>query len=87
MDTQAVIEVGIPAVVIFLMTLVGLRLELGDFRRVLERPRLMAAALVAQPLLLPLLAAGAAWLVGVGPLATIALVLIAARPAGGLSNV
>ena len=54
MDTQTVIDVGIPAVVIFLMGLVGLRLELDDFRRVLERPRLMAAALVAQPLLLPL---------------------------------
>lgn len=87
MDTQTVIDVGIPAVVIFLMMLVGLRLEVGDFRRVLERPRLMAAALVAQPLLLPLLAAGAGWLVGVGPLATIALVLIAACPAGVLSNV
>jgi BASS family bile acid:Na+ symporter len=82
-----VIEVGVPAVVIFLMTLVGLRLDTDDFGRVLEAPRLVAAALTGQILLLPLLAAVVSWLLGLGPLPAVALVLIAACPAGVLSNV
>jgi BASS family bile acid:Na+ symporter len=87
MDIGSYIDVGIPAVVIIMMMLVGLRLQVGDFRRVLERPGLVAAALIVQPLLLPALAGGAGWLVGAAPLVTIALVLIAACPAGVLSNV
>jgi BASS family bile acid:Na+ symporter len=87
MDVRDIIDVGIPVVVIFLMTLVGVRVTLDDFRRVLERPRLVGAALVAQPLLLPLLAGGMGWLAGVTPLARVALILIAACPAGVLSNV
>lgn len=81
------IEIGIPAVVIFLMALVGLRLATDDFRRVLEAPRLMAAALGGQVVLLPLLAVAVSWLVGLAPLAALALLLIATCPAGVLSNV
>jgi BASS family bile acid:Na+ symporter len=81
------IEIGIPAVVIFLMGLVGLRLATDDFRRVPEAPRLMAAALGSQIVLLPLLAVAVSWLVGLAPLSALALLLIAACPAGVLSNV
>jgi BASS family bile acid:Na+ symporter len=87
MDIDSLIDVGIPAVVIFMMMLVGLRLQADDFRRVLERPGLVAAALLVQPLLLPALAGGTGWLVGAETLVTVALVLIAACPAGVLSNV
>jgi BASS family bile acid:Na+ symporter len=85
MDVRDIIDVGIPVVVIFLMMLV--RVTLDDFRPVLERPRLVGAALVAQLLVLPLLAGGMGWLAGVTPLALVALILIAACPAGVLSNV
>jgi BASS family bile acid:Na+ symporter len=87
MDIESFVDVGIPAVVIFMMVLVGLRLQADDFRRVLERPGLVAAALLVQPLLLPALAGGTGWLVGAETLVTVALVLIAACPAGVLSNV
>ena len=87
MSVATLINSGIPAVVVFLMFLVGLRLGIDDFRRVAERPRLVGAALAAQPLLLPLLAGGIGWSLGVEPLALVALVLIAACPAGILSNV
>jgi BASS family bile acid:Na+ symporter len=87
MELDNIVNAGIPAVVIFLMMLVGLRLEIDAFRRVGETPGLVAAALVAQPLLLPPVALGAAWLAGAGPLTTAALVLIAACPPGVLSNV
>lgn len=87
MGVDTVIGVGIPAIVIFLMTLVGVRLTPDDFRRVLQRPGLFGRALVAQILLLPLLAGGVGWLVGVKPVALVALLLIAACPAGILSNV
>jgi BASS family bile acid:Na+ symporter len=87
MEVATLIDVGIPALVVFLMGLVGLNLEVADLRRVLERPRFVAAVLVVQPLLLPLVAGAAGWLVGARPLVLVALVLIGACPAGVLSNV
>lgn len=85
--SDALVRFGVPAVVVFLMTLVGLRLEPADFRRVAERPWLVAATLAAQTIALPAIAGGFGWLLGAPPTPWLALVLIAACPAGVLSNV
>ena len=76
------------AVILFLMmTVVGLELTLSDFRRVVERPCAVVVGTLAQLTLLP--AVTAALLVAY-PLAdnmAAGVVLIAAAPGGGISNV
>lgn len=86
MNLPYAVDVAIPVVVFFLMWLVGLRVTGDDLRRALDRPRMVVTALLAQVLVLPLLALGAGWLVGAGIEMQIALLLIAATPAGVLSN-
>jgi len=80
------LELAIPIIVFFLMWLVGLRVTLDDFRRVLDRLRLAAATLLSQALVLPLLALATGWLVGAPLPVRIALLLIASSPAGIFSN-
>ncbi len=80
------LEVAIPVVVFFLMWLVGLRVTRDDLHRVLARPRLVVIALLAQTLLLPLVALGTGRLMGAALPLRIALLLVAASPAGVLSN-
>lgn len=76
------------AVILFtMMTVVGLELTLSDFRRVIERPRAVLVATLAQLTLLP---AATAFFLLAYPLAgnmAAGVVLIAAAPAGGISNV
>jgi BASS family bile acid:Na+ symporter len=83
---KAVLDIGIPLVAILIMIPVGLDLTLADFRRVIESPRLVCAALAGQVLLLPLCAIGLVQILDLKPHIATGLLLIAACPAGGLSN-
>ena len=83
---QLVAEAVIPAVLVFLMFVVGLELTLADFRRVLEVPRTVLTGVAGQLVLLPLIVA--AILVVATPEAhiTAGFILLAVCPAGAISN-
>ena len=70
-----------------LMFELGLNLKLEDFKLFKERPRAVAAGLVGQIVLLPLIAWGVARVFGLEPLFVIGVVLIACCPGGSSSNV
>jgi BASS family bile acid:Na+ symporter len=81
-----ILETGVPLMAFTLMVAVGLDVTRDDLRRVASRSRTIAALTVAQVILLPI----AAWaLVPLVPSDRIAmfLLLIAACPGGGMSNV
>ena len=80
------IDLAIPVVVFFPMWPVGLRATPDDFRLVRDRARLAVGTLLSQALVLPLLALATGWLLGAALPVRIALLLIAASPAGVLSN-
>lgn len=81
-----ILETGVPVVAFLMMVAVGLDVTRDDLRRVAGRARLVAGATLAQAIVLPL----AAWLLapiaGSGKLAGY-LLLVAACPGGGMSNV
>jgi BASS family bile acid:Na+ symporter len=80
-------EIGGPLVLFLLMTVVGLELSPGDFRRVLAAPRALIGGTLAQWILLPLMT----WLVvqalGVNPVFGAGAILVAVSPGAGISNV
>jgi BASS family bile acid:Na+ symporter len=83
---SSVVGTGLPLLIIVLMTIVGLELTVADLRRVLHFPQHVAAALLAQVLVLPLLAA--ALIVALHPAPAVAggLILAAAAPQAMSSN-
>lgn len=81
------IDVGLPAALFLIMIGMGLTLTLRDFREVLIAPRATIYGVVAQTLLLPLLALALAWLLQLDPLLAVGLVVIAACPGGTTSNI
>ena len=82
----AVIEVGLPVLIILAMTIVGLELTPADLNRVLHYPVQVAASLVGQVLLLPLIAAALIVLLRPEPAVTGGLILAAAAPQAMSSN-
>jgi BASS family bile acid:Na+ symporter len=83
---KIVLDIGIPLVAILIMIPVGLELTLEDFRRVTRSPRVVCAALAGQVLLLPLCAVALVQVLDLKAHIMMGLLLIAACPAGGLSN-
>ena len=83
---KTVLDIGIPIIAILIMIPVGLDLTLVDFRKVIHSPRIVCAALVGQALLLPLCAVGLIRFLNLEPHTITGVLLIAACPAGGLSN-
>jgi BASS family bile acid:Na+ symporter len=81
------IDIGLPVALFLIMTGMGLTLTPRDFREVLIAPRGTAWGLVAQVLLLPLLAFGLALLLQLEPALAVGLVVIAACPGGTASNI
>jgi len=81
-----IIEVLLPAALGFIMFSVGITLVPADFRRLVEQPRAVAVGLVAQLLLLPVIA----WLLAVAwrlpPEMAVGLMILGACP-GGPSSV
>ena len=84
MDT--VVHVGLPMLIILMMTIVGLELTVADFRRVLHYPFHVAVALIGQTILLPLLAAILILVLVPDPLIAGGLILAAASPQAISSN-
>lgn len=82
----SVLEATVPAVAFLLMVAVGLDVTRDDVRRIAGRWPLVGAATVVQALALP---GAALWLAQWAPSTLIAeyLLLIAACPGGGMSNV
>lgn len=81
-----VLEIGVPAVAFLMMVAVGLDVTRADLRSLAGRTRLVLAATLAQVVVLPAIA----WLIApVLSLDRVAsyLLLVAASPAGGMSNV
>ena len=79
-------DLAIQIAVFLIMAIVGLDLTREDFVRLTERPALMAVASVAQWLLLPLVAWTVAWILPLPPHIVAGMILLAACPAGAISN-
>ena len=83
---KQIIDVAVPAIVFLVMTAVGLDLSPEDFRRVRQRPAVVAAGLLGPLILLPPIALGLiSWLRPPEKIAA-GILLIAACPVGGISN-
>jgi len=81
------IQFLVPMSMFVLMTIIGMELTRTDFRRVLQFPRKILLVCSAQFFGLPLLALLCGLLFQAGATATLGLLVFAACPAGGLSNV
>ena len=80
------VGVGLPLLIILAMTIVGLELTVADMHRVLHYPLQVAAALLGQLLVLPLLAAALILLIHPQPAVAGGLILAAAAPQAISSN-
>jgi BASS family bile acid:Na+ symporter len=69
-----------------MMATVGLSLGADDFRRLIRRPKIVLIAIGAQWLLLPPAAWTLAWVLPLPPDLTAGIILLAACPAGAVSN-
>lgn len=65
----------------------GTTLTLGDFRRILQRPRDVGVGIAAQYVIMPFLGFGLAELFGLDPLLAAGVVLVGSCPGGTASNV
>ena len=81
-----IIEVGLPPLVILMMTVVGLELTLADLSRVLHYPVQVVASLLGQVVVLPLIAAALIVLLRPEPAVAGGLMLAAAAPQATSSN-
>ncbi|MGI9519124.1 MAG: bile acid:sodium symporter family protein [Pirellulaceae bacterium] len=79
-------DIAIPGVVGLIMLVVGLSLTIGDFRRVARFPKTVVAATLGQLILLPLLAFLLIRQFQPPEYIVAGMILLAASPAGGLSN-
>ena len=86
MSLGLLISVAIPAITFVLMAVVGSDLRVADFRRLLQRSRLVWAGLLVPPVVLPPLALGLIALFAPPAPIAMGLLLIAACPVGGISN-
>ncbi|MFC7303661.1 bile acid:sodium symporter family protein [Streptomyces monticola] len=77
----------VPAVLAAIMFGLGLSLTVGDFRRVVEHRRTVAAALGCQLLLLPAVCFGLVELFGLAAAPAVGMLLLAASPGGTMANV
>lgn len=86
MQQSALLTVVMPLALAIIMFGLGLSLTLADFRRVAQVPRAVAAGLLVQVVVLPLVAFGLAHLFALPPTLAIGLVLLAASPGGPTAN-
>jgi BASS family bile acid:Na+ symporter len=83
---QHLVDLAAPPITLLLLFAVGLELTPGDFRRVRDRPGMVAAGVLLPPLLLPLLAIALILLLDPAPLMASGLLLLVVCPIGGISN-
>lgn len=82
----ALIEIGLPVALIFIMAGVGLSLKLADFQRVYLQPKSFFIGAFCQLLLLPVLAIAVIALTGLTGELAIGLFILALCPGGTTSN-
>ncbi|KZN50092.1 bile acid:sodium symporter family protein [Pseudoalteromonas luteoviolacea] len=82
----ALIEIGLPVALIFIMAGVGLSLKLADFQRVCLQPKSFFIGAFCQLLLLPVLAIAVIALTGLTGELAIGLFILALCPGGTTSN-
>ena len=70
-----------------IMLSMGLTLQVEDFKRVANRPRLIALGVTLQYVVMPLLGWTVAWLIGLNTPLAIGLILVSCCPGGVASNV
>jgi bile acid:Na+ symporter, BASS family len=83
---KLLLDVGVPAVVMFALLAIGLELAPGNFVEVRRRPRVVLAGLLVPLLALPLIALALIAIFQPSPAVQAGLLLIAACPIGGISN-
>jgi BASS family bile acid:Na+ symporter len=83
---DGIAQTALPLLIMLAMAVVGLELTAADFRRVLHYPLQVAASLVGQLALLPLLGAGLIVLLRPDPMIAGGLILVAAAPQAIVSN-
>lgn len=83
---QTIVDVLLPLALGFIMFSLGLTLTPSDFTRVFKRPQAMAAGLLGQVALMPLLGFASATLWGLPPDMACGLMLVAACPGGASSG-
>lgn len=76
----------LPALVVYVMIVVGLELAPADFARVRRHPGALLVAIGGQGILLPLLAVTIARILSLPPATACGVVIIAAAPIAALSN-
>ena len=81
-----VTQLLLPLAIVFVMFALGTTLTVGDLRRMLVRPKAFVVGLVAHGLILPLLAFGVGWTLGLEPATAVGLVIIAACPANAMAS-
>jgi bile acid:Na+ symporter, BASS family len=79
-------SVALPAALAVVMFGLGLSLTVGDFARIGRQPRAVAAALVAQLLVLPAICFGLVIAFGLDPVLAVGMMLLAASPGGTTAN-
>lgn len=86
MSTDTIVQLFIPTALATIMFAMGLGLIVADFRRIVERPRAVAAGAVAQLLVLPALGFATAFAFGLPTPLAVGMVLLTACPGGPSSN-
>lgn len=85
MGSNALIDIGLPVSLFLIMVGMGMTLTPKDFREVAIAPRGTFFGLLAQILLLPLIALGVALALDLSPALAVGLIVIAACPGGTTS--
>ena len=83
---EMLVDIAIPVVVIMMMFVVGLELSLEDFRRIQGYPKPVLVGTAGQLIILPLIAAVLAFILDPPRHIVAGMVLVAACPAGAISN-
>ena len=86
MEQGVLIEIGLPVSLFLIMIGMGMTLTPKDFHEVIVAPRATLFGLLAQVLLLPLVAFGLAMVLPLTPALAVGLIVIAACPGGSTSN-
>lgn len=86
MEQGVLIEIGLPVSLFLIMIGMGMTLTPKDFHEVIVAPRATLFGLLAQVLLLPLVAFGLAMMLPLTPALAVGLIVIAACPGGTTSN-
>lgn len=85
-ETPLFSAILLPIALGLIMIAMGLSLTARDFRSVFLHPKAVIIGLVAQMVLLPLIAFSLAWIPNIHPLFKVGIVLIAICPGGSTSN-